>query len=314
MKTWIRIYLSAAVLLGTLSVWADGFAVEKTKTGVTVKYDGKLFTRYVIGQSNKPFLWPVIGPSGDEVTRAFPMEKREGERHDHPHHRSVWFGHQGTAGFDTWHEPASGRRTNLGSTVHREFVKLKGGDTAVIVTRNDYVGDGKKLLADERTHEFRVENGHRIIDVTIKFTAEHGDCKLSDQKDSGFSVRVATSMDVDSKKGGRVINSNGITDKAAWGKRAEWVDYHGPVNGKTVGVAILNHPSSFRHPTPWHVRTYGLFTANPFGLRSLGQGKDSSFTLKKDESITLRHRVIFHLGDEKAAKIAEAYKAYALEK
>ena len=314
MKTWIRIYLSSAVLLGTLSVWADGFAVEKTKTGVTVKYDGKLFTRYVIGQSNKPFLWPVIGPSGDEVTRAFPMEKREGERHDHPHHRSVWFGHQGTAGFDTWHEPASGRRTNLGSTVHREFVKVKGGDTAVIVTRNDYVGDGKKLLADERTHEFRVENCHRIIDVTIKFTAEHGDCKLSDQKDSGFSVRVATSMDVDSKKGGRVINSNGITDKAAWGKRAEWVDYNGPVNGKTVGVAILNHPSSFRHPTPWHVRTYGLFTANPFGLRSLGQGKDSSFTLKKGESITLRHRVIFHLGDEKAAKIAEAYKAYALEK
>ena len=314
MKTWIRIYLSAAVLLGTLSVWADGFAVEKTKAGVTVKYDGKLFTRYVIGQSNKPFLWPVIGPSGDEVTRAFPLEKREGERHDHPHHRSVWFGHQGTAGFDTWHEPASGRRTNLGSTVHREFVKVKGGDTAVIVTRNDYVGDGKKLLADERTHEFRVENGHRIIDVTIKFTAEHGDCKLSDQKDSGFSVRVATSMDVDSKKGGRVINSNGIPDKAAWCERAEWVDYHGPVNGKTVGVAILNHPSSFRHPTPWHVRTYGLFTANPFGLRSLGQGKDSSFTLKKGESITLRHRVIFHLGDEKSAKIAEAYKAYALEK
>ena len=314
MKTWIRIYLSAVALLGTLSVWADGFAVEKTKAGVTVKYDGKLFTRYVIGQSNKPFLWPVIGPSGDEVTRAFPMEKREGERHDHPHHRSVWFGHQGTAGFDTWHEPASGRRTNLGSTVHREFVRVKGGDTAVIVTRNDYVGDGKNLLADERTHEFRVENGHRIIDVTIKFTAEHGDCKLSDQKDSGFSVRVATSMDVDSKKGGRVINSNGITDKAAWGKRAEWVDYHGPVNGKTVGVAILNHPSSFRHPTAWHVRTYGLFTANPFGLRSLGQGKDSSFTLKKGESITLRHRVIFHLGDEKAAKIAEAYKAYALEK
>ena len=209
------------------------------------------------------------------------MEKREGERHDHPHHRSVWFGHQGTAGFDTWHEPASGRRTNLGSTVHREFVKVKGGDTAVIVTRNDYVGGGKKLLADERTHEFRVENGHRIFDVTIKFTAEHGDCKLSDQKDSGFSVRVATSMDVDSRKGGRVINSNGITDKAAWGKRAEWVDYHGLVNGKTVGVAILNHPNSFRHPTPWHVRTYGLFTANPFGLRSLGQGKDSSFTLKK---------------------------------
>jgi len=137
---------------------------------------------------------------------------------------------------------------------------------------------------------------------------------LGDKKDAGFSVRIATSMDVDSKKGGSIINSNGITDKAAWGRRAAWVDYHGPVNGKTVGVAILNHPSSFRHPTPWHVRTYGLFTANPFGLRSLRQGENGSFTLKKGKSITLKHRVIFHKGDEKSAKIADAYKAYASEK
>ena len=314
MKAWTRIFLLAAVLPLALSVVAGEFSVEKNKTGVTVKYDGKLLTRYVIGQSNKPYLWPIIGPSGDEVTRAFPMEKRDGERHDHPHHRSFWFGHQGIGGFDTWHEPASGRRTTLGSTVHREFVKVQGGKSAVIVTRNDYVGGGKKLLADERTHVFRVENGQRIIDVTIKFIAEHGDCVLGDKKDAGFSVRVATSMDVDSKKGGRLSNSHGVTDRAAWGKRAEWVDYHGPVNGKTVGVAILNHPSSFRHPTPWHVRTYGLFTANPFGLKSLGQGKDGAYTLKKGKSLTLRHRVIFHLGDEKAAKIAEAYKAYATEK
>ena len=33
----------------------------------------------------------------------------------------------------------------------------------------------------------------------------------------------------------------------------------GQVEGKVRGIAILNHPESFRHPTPWHVRTYGLF-------------------------------------------------------
>ena len=314
MKTLIRFFLFVALFSFVLQAHSGDFVVKETKSGVTVNYKGKLLTQYVIGQSNKPFMWPVIGPSGNEVTRAFPMEKREGERHDHPHHRSVWFGHQGIGGFDTWHEPASGRKTSLGSTVHREFVKVQGGDTAVIITRNDYMGGGKKLLADERTHTFRVENGQRIIDVNMTFTAEHGDCVLGDKKDAGFSIRVATSMDVDSKKGGRLINSYGVTDKAAWGKRAPWVDYHGPVNGKTVGVAILNHPSSFRHPTPWHVRTYGLFTANPFGLKSLRQGKDGAFTLKRGDSIILRHRVIFHLGDEKSAKIAEAYNAYATEK
>jgi len=35
--------------------------------------------------------------------------------------------------------------------------------------------------------------------------------------------------------------------------------------GETLGVAIFNHPPSFRHPTSWHARTYGLFTANCFG-------------------------------------------------
>ena len=314
MKSFTRLFIVAALVGHAFHSQAGDFSVETTKDGVTVKYEGTLFTRYVIGQSNKPFMWPIIGPNGNEVTRAFPMEKREGERHDHPHHRSLWFGHQGIGGFDTWHEPASGRKTSLGSTVHRKFVKVQGGETAVIVTRNDYVGGGKKLLADERTHIFKVENGQRIIDVNITFTAEYGDCVLGDKKDAGFSVRIATSMDVDSKKGGSIVNSNGITDKTAWGKRAEWVDYHGPVKGKTVGVAILNHPKSFRHPTPWHVRTYGLFTANPFGLKSLGQGKDGGFTLEKGKSITLRHRVIFHKGDEKTAKIAQAYKTYANEK
>ena len=102
--------LSRLIVIGFLfvisvSTQAGGFTVEKTKAGVTVNYDGKLFTRYIIGQSNKPFLWPVIGPNGAEMTRAYPMEKREGEKHDHPHHRSLWFGHQGVGGFDTWHEP-----------------------------------------------------------------------------------------------------------------------------------------------------------------------------------------------------------------
>ena len=75
---------------------------------------------------------------------------------------------------------------------------------------------------------------------------------------------------------------------------------------------MLNHPSSFRFPTPWHARTYGLFTANPFGTKSLDKtAPDGAFTLKPGEKLTLRHRLIFHNGDEKSAKIAEAFAAYA---
>ena len=60
------------------------------------------------------------------------------------------------------------------------------------------------------------------------------------------------------------------------------------------------------------MRTYGLFTANPFGLSELKlQDETAALTLKKGEKITLRHRFIFHDGDEKVGKIAEAYEDYA---
>ncbi|MGB0583082.1 MAG: PmoA family protein, partial [Limisphaerales bacterium] len=303
-KTIIRdlSYLAFALLLNCQSAFAakKGFAVEETASGATVTLNGKLFTKYVIDQANKPFLWPVMGPGGIEMTRAYPMAKVEGERHDHPHHRSFWFGHQGTDGFDTWHEKLTimerrgtdeqkkQRLAGLGSTVHRKFRNISANkNTATIVSENDYVGsDGRKLLSDVRTLVFRAGKGKHIIDIDIELIASYGEANLSDKKDSGFSVRVPTSMDVDSKKGGTVVNSNGTRDKAAWGKRAKWVDYNGPVNGKKMGVAILNHPSSLRYPTPWHVRTYGLFTANPFGTKSLDKSApDGIIKLKKGESV-----------------------------
>jgi hypothetical protein len=74
----------------------------------------------------------------------------------------------------------------------------------------------------------------------------------------------------------------------------------------------LNHPSSFRAPTPWHVRTYGLFAANCFGLHTFdAAASPGDYTLLKGETLQFRYRIIFHQGDEKQAKIAEAYAEYA---
>ncbi len=130
-----------------------------------------------------------------------------------------------------------------------------------------------------------------------------------------MGVRTAASMKVDAENGGEIINSNGFTDKDAWGKQAAWVDYHGPVNGQTVGIAFMNHPSSFRFPTYWHVRTYGLFAANPFGWHDFkrSQDIDGSYTIPAGESIHLKYRLLLHKGDEKEGKVAEAYESYAKE-
>ena len=157
------------------------------------------------------------------------------------------------------------------------------------------------------------QHGQRWIDANIVVTASEGPVKFGDTKEGCFGVRVAGSMRTELGKGGKILTSEGKTDKDAWGKAAAWVDYFGPVDGETVGVAILNHPSSFRFPTYWHVRTYGLFTANPFGVHDFkGSDEfDGSYTIQKGESLTLRHRVLFHVGDSKTGKVAEAFQQYA---
>lgn len=318
--------LLASTLLLAPFAGAAEFTVEKTASGgAIVKVDGELFAEYVVDQANKPYLWPINGPTGKSMTRSYPMKDVPGEKQDHPHHRGLNFGHESIGGFDTWAEKAtfgSGkdgksaeRLKHLGAIKHREFKELTGGKTGVIYALSDYVDQaGKVIITEERCMTFKVEEGARVIDVDIDLIASQGNVTVDDKKDSGLSIRVPHSMSVDAKEGGKIINSNGDKDADAWGKRATWCDFNGPVEGEHLGIAMLNHPSSFRHPTPWHARTYGLFTANPFGLSQLKlQEESGAYELKEGERTKLRHRFIFHKGDEKAGKIAEAYEAYAKE-
>lgn len=160
---------------------------------------------------------------------------------------------------------------------------------------------------------FDAARGLRWIDFHAKVTATSDKVVFGDTKEGSFGVRVAGSMRVELEGGGRIVNSEGQTDKAAWGQRAPWVDYSGPVDGETVGIAILNHPKSFRYPTYWHVRTYGLFAANPFGLHNfLNSNKvDGSLTLAEGDSFEVFYRVILHAGDAEDANIAAEFKRYA---
>ncbi len=147
------------------------------------------------------------------------------------------------------------------------------------------------------------------FEVTVK--ASNGPVTFGDTKEGMFGLRLASSMDVTKKTGGKIVNAEGITDTAAWGKASPWVDYSGPIDGKTVGVAIFDHPTSFRHPTTWHVRDYGLFAANPFGYHDFGMKKSGDYTIPAGESITFKYRIILHEGDAKTAGIADAYRAYS---
>ncbi len=308
--------LAAMLVLGSL-LSRDSFSAEITAErsphGVVVKIDGKLFTEYLVQSGNKPILWPIIGPTGQRMTRDYPMVKRRGEAHDHPHQRSLWFTHGDVNRVNFWMEPFQGK---AGTTEHVKFVKVASGKPAVIVTQNNWLGKGgKKVCEDERTLRFDTDGDARWIDFDITIKATDGPVTFGDTKEGTFAVRVAHTLTPDAKKGGKIVNSEKQVDAAAWAQRAPWVDYHGPIDGQTVGIAIFNHPSSFRYPTYWHVRTYGLFAANPFGVTEFTDGKlkDGAYTIASGKTMSLRYRVFLHRGDEQEGKVAEAFAAYAQE-
>jgi hypothetical protein len=161
---------------------------------------------------------------------------------------------------------------------------------------------------------------------------------MGDNKDGTMAIRLAQWMTMPHKSqgggtsvtgegkdvaaatisAGHIVNSAGNRDADTWGKRADWCDYYAELNGKTYGVAMFDHPKNPRHPTWWHVRSYALFAANPFGQHDFERIKDNpkagNFTIPAGGSATFRWRIYFHMGDEKTAKIAERYKEYAAGK
>ena len=84
----LLVIVSIALVLTVSSLQAE-VKVTKCDEGAVITIDGKPFTTYRISEGTKPYLWPVIGPTGKPITRAYPMENVEGESKDHPHHRSL---------------------------------------------------------------------------------------------------------------------------------------------------------------------------------------------------------------------------------
>ncbi len=293
------------VLAGSI-VHAAEVKLEESDGTVKVTVDGKPFAEYMTSHDHQPMIWPIHSAGGLEMTGKAPA--------DHPHHDSLWFTHGVVNGLDFWLEP--GDRSNTGNKiVHREFSTVESGATGKLVTRNDWMSEKGKVCEDERTIEFGADDNGLWIDYTIVVTATEGEVTFGDTKEGAFGVRVPATMTVDEPGKGKIRNSRGQENGDAWGMSADWVDYSGPADGKPAGIAVFDMPDSFRHPARWHVRTYGLFAANPFGEKDFPnddakQGEQGEATVKQGETLKLHYRVLFYDGDKSADDLANIYKSY----
>ena len=250
------------------------------------------------------------------MTRDWPMKADvAGESHDHPHHKSMWVGHE-INGVDFW--------TEKGGTVETEMVKTKfadGTDNAVLI-RSNWIErkDDQTLLTDETVYWFGGDENSRWINCLIEFQATHGDVVFEDTKEGVFAIRTHPDLRLTAdpaagveKVFGNAINSEGDTGKDVWGKRAKWILYFGSIDGNPVSLAMFDHPANLRHPTTWHARDYGLIAANPFGLhyflrKEKGAGR---YTVEQGGRLQLRYRIEFFKGIVTPEQIEKKFQAFA---
>src|SRR6185503_17257997 len=296
-----------------------GVKITELDGKVRIEVNGELFTEYVYTGAPHVYFYPVIGHNKTPITRNYPMKNVEGEDRDHPHHRSLWYSHGAVNSIDFWAETP-----RAGKIVHDKFLEIKSGEqSGVIRSANKWVAaDGTVVCTGEQTFRvFARPANERLFDFDMTLKAGDKEVVLGDTKEGAMGLRVAETMRSKANKAnggkptGQIILSTGVTGDDTWGKRAEWCDYYGPVEGKTLGVAIFDHPKNPRHPTWWHVRNYGLFAANPFGLHDFeskpaGAG---NMTIAPNQSITFRYRFYMHEGDEKKGRVAERYKEYTAQ-
>lgn len=283
--------------------------IENNQKGIVdIMIGEEYFSTYHYKNVVRPFLNPLITVKGKSVLRP-PAAEGNPEKLDHIHHRGVWVAHGDINGVDNWSEVPGIH----GWTVHQEFLEITSGPVFGKLRAKSFWMDHtktKKICEEERIIiVYNMPASARIIDHITILKATEGELVFKDTKESGLlSVRVMPSMQANRQ--GTFVNSiGGINEDECWGKRADWCDYYGPVDDTLVGIAIFDNPKNLRYPTWWHIRNYGLMSANFFGLSEFTGDKTISGTyiLGAYQELKLWYRLFVHEGDTKSADVSTRY-------
>ncbi|MHB0954894.1 MAG: DUF6807 family protein [Pirellulaceae bacterium] len=222
---------------------------------------------------------------------------------DHPWHHGLWFAWKGINGVNYWEEEANTGRSEGRTEVVSAQVTANEDFSARIELKIAYHKPGEPVAL----HELRVlrisvpdARGNYRVDWHGTFQAGDDDLLLQGGTAgggyAGLSVRIAGDT-----RDWRLIDSEGREDvpgpdalaKNLHGQHARWMDLSllHVGSGQAAGLAILEHPSSLRHPTRWHCV---LEDKIPFGYFSPSPLWSEPYTLKAGQTFKVVYRVVVH--------------------
>lgn len=273
-------------------------AVPQAGKQVSFQRDGTELARYHYGpEHNRPFVFPLIGPAGRSVTRIGHPNGPQG----HSHHLSVWIAHQNVNGISFWED-----RGNAGRIVHQVIEPFfDSDDEAAVQTVNAWVDKGgKTVMTDRRRTAVRwLPNNEWLLIVDIQLIPRNEPITLGKTNFGLMSVRMAKTIGVHDG-GGMIRNSEGaVNEKEAFGKRARWVDYSGPItSGAMNGATLFDHPANASHPVPYHVRDDGWMCAS--------LTFEEPRTIQPGAPLQLRYAVYVHDGQPPPAELQRRWEEF----
>ncbi len=270
--------------------------------------NGKQAATYVYRDKNisRPFFANVYTPTGIKVTRNHPPVADKDSDDHATYHPGIWMAFGDINGSDYWR--------NRSAVVHNQFIDPpKGGPgKGRFSVENLFLRkkDRSDVLCRERCRlTFIVRPGGCLILWDAKITAGSSALAFGRQEESGLGVRVATPITV--RSGGRILNSEGrLNEKHVWGRLASWCDYSGKIKGTPCGITVFCHPEN-RRRNWFHVRDYGLLTANPSGAITARRGDTKKLIVKAGDTLHLRYGIFIHSAKERSKKeLDSTYKTY----
>ncbi len=281
---------------------------------IDVMIGEKHFTSYLCGDDlTKPVLFPVHTPSGIVVNRGYPLAPVEGESTDHPHHVGVFFTYDRVNDDGFWNNTTSPPQIK-----HVKVTEMTAGaGEGKLAILADWVGkSGRVLLQEDRSMVFSAGENEYAIDFSIDLTARDKQVVVEDTKEGMFAIRFADWLR--ESETGEYLSSNGDrTEENVWGTRARWVRLEGRKDGKTIGIAIFNHPTSVNYPTYWHARGYGLFAANPLGqyvfeeTRRQDNPQPFRLTLQPGQTAHFGFRLLVYEGPRTNDQLEQQFQTFA---
>jgi hypothetical protein len=279
------------VLLTGANVWPQSPPAPKSVPRLQVipmpyhqasfQRDGVEIARYHFGpELNRPFVFPVVGPSGVSLTRM--GHPRDPESHSH--HNSVWISHTDVNGIDFWSDSGKGKIR------HKRIIKYEDtGESSSILTENEWLTtDGKVLLTETRqVMVVLLENSEWLLVIDMQLKADNKPITFGKTPFGLVGVRMAKTIGVNDG-GGTIRNSEGgVNEKDIFWKRAKWVDYSGPVtNQKIEGITLFDYPDNSNFPTYFHVRNDGWMGAS--------LTFDAPRAIQPDKPLHLRYGLYVH--------------------